>query len=167
MQKSDNLQYDMLGRWVAGTNDSSTMRQKLQVCVFFIISYKIICKNYFYLFSYYSRISHQTKYQFCFQKKAHHKSFLIEDFDSKLVSGIVLLRESFSFVLVLIADNSFNGKRRKNPSHFNGIRLARCSTSVLLFGCWLMNHVIYLKLRQNVKDWTNSQNDNFFLLKIQ
>ena len=25
----------------------------------------------------------------------------------------------------------------------------RCSTFVLVFGCWLMNHVIYLKLRQN------------------
>ena len=23
-----------------------------------------------------------------------------------------------------------------------------CSTSVLVFGCWLMNHVTYLKLRQ-------------------
>ena len=27
-----------------------------------------------------------------------------------------------------------------------------CFTSVLVFGCWLMNHVIYLKLRQTVLD---------------
>ena len=27
-------------------------------------------------------------------------------------------------------------------------RKLRCSTSVLVFGCWVMNHVIYLKLRE-------------------
>ena len=27
--------------------------------------------------------------------------------------------------------------------------LLRCSTSVFFFSCWLMNHVIYLKLRRN------------------
>ena len=34
------------------------------------------------------------------------------------------------------------GKSRENRAK------PRCSTSVLVFGCWLMNHVIHLKLRQ-------------------
>jgi hypothetical protein len=34
-QKSDNLQYNMLVRWVAGTNDSSTKRLMFQVLFFF------------------------------------------------------------------------------------------------------------------------------------
>ena len=33
--KSDNLQYDTLGRWVAGTNDSSNKRLMFQVLFFF------------------------------------------------------------------------------------------------------------------------------------
>ena len=49
-QKSDNLQYNTLGRWVAGTNDSSTKRLMFQVLFFFIISCKILCKNRFNLF---------------------------------------------------------------------------------------------------------------------
>ena len=48
--KSDNLQYNTLGCWVAGTNDSSTKRLIFQVLFFFIISCKILCKNHFNLF---------------------------------------------------------------------------------------------------------------------
>ena len=36
-----------------------------------------------------------------------------------------------------------------------------CSTSVLVFGCWPMKHVTYLKLRKNlnvVTSWANTQN---------
>ena len=46
-QKSDNLQYNMLGRRVAGTNDSSTKRLMFQVLLFFIISCKTYCKKSF------------------------------------------------------------------------------------------------------------------------
>ena len=45
--KSDNLQYDMLGRWDDGTIVSSTKRLMFQVLFFFIISCKILCKNPF------------------------------------------------------------------------------------------------------------------------
>ena len=45
--KSDNLQYDMLGRWVDGTIVSSTKRLMFQVFFFFIKSGKIHCKNLF------------------------------------------------------------------------------------------------------------------------
>ena len=86
------------------------------------------------------------------------------NFDSKLVSGIVLLRESFSFVLVLIADNSFNGKRRKNPSHFNGIRLARCSTSFFIF-CLLAHEsgdLSQAETKLTLAKKAEQQNDNFF-----
>ena len=40
----------------------------------------------------------------------------------------------------------------------------RCSTSVLVFGCWLMSHVIYLQLRQK---WLllQAQQINFFQSK--
>ena len=41
--KSDNLQYNTLVRWVAGTNDSSTNCLMFQVLFFFIISCKILC----------------------------------------------------------------------------------------------------------------------------
>ena len=54
--KSNNLQYNRLGRWVAGTNNSSTKRLMFQVLFFFIISCKILCKNSFNLFSYFSII---------------------------------------------------------------------------------------------------------------
>ena len=33
--KSDNLQYNMLGRWVDGTNNSSTKRLMFQALFFF------------------------------------------------------------------------------------------------------------------------------------
>ena len=39
--KSDNLQYDILARWVTGTNDSSSKRLMLQALFFFIISYRL------------------------------------------------------------------------------------------------------------------------------
>ena len=39
--KSDNLQYNTLGHWVAGTNDSSTKRLMFQALFFFIISYRL------------------------------------------------------------------------------------------------------------------------------
>ena len=39
--KSDNLQYNTLGRWVTGTNDTSTKRLMFQVLFFFIISCRV------------------------------------------------------------------------------------------------------------------------------
>ena len=109
-------------------------------------------------------ISKLPESQICFHKKGHRRSFFKKDFDSKLVSGIVLLRESFSFVLVLIADNSFNGKRRKNPSHFNGIRLARCSTSFFIF-CLLAHEsgdLSQAETKLTLAKKAEQQNDNFF-----
>ena len=47
--KSDNLQYNMLDRLVAGTNNSSTKHLMFQILFFFIISCKILCKNRFNL----------------------------------------------------------------------------------------------------------------------
>ena len=41
MMKSVNLQYNTLGRWVDGPNDSSTKRLMFQVLFFFIISYRL------------------------------------------------------------------------------------------------------------------------------
>ena len=50
--------------------------------------------------------------------------------------------------------------------------LLRCSTSVLFFGCWLMNHMTYLNLKQKyhmlkakqIHNFTTifTQNDDFF-----
>jgi hypothetical protein len=40
-QKSVNLQYDTLGRWDYGSNNSSTKRLRFQVSFFFIISYRL------------------------------------------------------------------------------------------------------------------------------
>ena len=40
--KSDNLQYNMLGRWVDGTNDSLTKCLMFQALFFFHIFYRII-----------------------------------------------------------------------------------------------------------------------------
>ena len=51
--KSDNLQYNMLGRWVDGTIVSSTKCLMFQVLFFFIISCKILYKNPFNLFSHF------------------------------------------------------------------------------------------------------------------
>ena len=39
--KSVNLQYDTLGRWVDGPNNSLTKRLMFQVLFFFIISYRL------------------------------------------------------------------------------------------------------------------------------
>ena len=39
--KSNNLQYNMLGHWVDGTNDSSTKRLMFQALFFLIISYRL------------------------------------------------------------------------------------------------------------------------------
>ena len=47
LQKSVNLQYNMLIRLANGTNDSSTKRLMFQVLFFFIKSCKILCKNLF------------------------------------------------------------------------------------------------------------------------
>ena len=52
LQKSVNLQYNMLIRLANGTNDSSTKRLMFQVLFFFIKSCKILCKNPFNLFFY-------------------------------------------------------------------------------------------------------------------
>ena len=41
LQKSDNLQYNMLGCWVDGTNDSLTNRPCSKHYFFFIISYRL------------------------------------------------------------------------------------------------------------------------------
>ena len=46
MLKSDNLQYNTLGRWVAGTNDSSTKRLMLQAL--FFISYRLRARKTLY-----------------------------------------------------------------------------------------------------------------------
>ena len=51
--KSDNLQYDTLGRWVDWPNDSLTKHLMFQVLFFFTISCKILCKNCFNLFFYF------------------------------------------------------------------------------------------------------------------
>ena len=59
--KSVNLQYNTLGHWFAGTNDSSTKRLMFQVLFFFIISSKIHCKNCFNLFSYFFRAATAAK----------------------------------------------------------------------------------------------------------
>ena len=53
IQKSDNLQYNTLDCWFAGTNDSSTKCLMFQV-FFFMISWKILCKNGFNVFSIFS-----------------------------------------------------------------------------------------------------------------
>ena len=50
LQKLDNLQYNTLDCWVAGTNHSLTNRLMYQVLFFFIISSKILCKNPFNFF---------------------------------------------------------------------------------------------------------------------
>ena len=50
--KSNNLQYNTLGHWIDGTNNSSTNRLMFQVLFSFIISCKILCKNCFNLFFY-------------------------------------------------------------------------------------------------------------------
>ena len=39
--KSDNLQYNTLARWLAGTNDSSNKCLIVQESYFFIISYRL------------------------------------------------------------------------------------------------------------------------------
>ena len=53
-QKSDNLQYNTLLPWVAGTNDSSTKCLMFpSIIPFFIISCKTICKNCLNLFIYF------------------------------------------------------------------------------------------------------------------
>ena len=38
--KSDNLQYNTLAHWVAGMNDTLTMRLMFQALFFFIVSYR-------------------------------------------------------------------------------------------------------------------------------
>ena len=53
LSKSVNLQYNTLSRLDDGTNDSSTKRLMFQVLFFFMISWKILCKNPFNLFSYF------------------------------------------------------------------------------------------------------------------
>ena len=59
--KFDNLQYNMLVRWVPGTNDWSTKCLMFQVLSFFIISCKILCRNCFNLLDTWlmSRSSHR------------------------------------------------------------------------------------------------------------
>ena len=52
--KSVNLQYNTLVRLDDGTNKSSTKRLMFQVLFFFMISRKILYKNPFNLFSYFS-----------------------------------------------------------------------------------------------------------------
>ena len=48
--KSDNLQYNTLVRWFAGTNDLSTKRLMFQ-CHFFIISSRLrALKTFFFMF---------------------------------------------------------------------------------------------------------------------
>ena len=54
--KFDNLQYNMLVRWVPGTNDWSTKCLMFQVLSFFIISCKILCKNPFNFFYNFKKI---------------------------------------------------------------------------------------------------------------
>ena len=52
--KSDIFQYNILVRWVAGTNDSAaTKRLMFQVFFFFMISCRILRKNTFNLFVYF------------------------------------------------------------------------------------------------------------------
>ena len=48
--KSENLQYNTLGRWVDGPNDSSTKRLMFQALFFFIISCRLIALKLFILF---------------------------------------------------------------------------------------------------------------------
>ena len=50
--KSVNLQYITLGCLDDGTNESATKRLMIQVLFFFMLSYKILFKNPFNLFSY-------------------------------------------------------------------------------------------------------------------
>ena len=41
----------------------------------------------------------------------------------------------------------------------------RCSTCLLVFGCWDLSHVIFLKLRKKkncLQTWGNSQKDNYY-----
>ena len=49
-QKSDNLQYNTLGRWVDGTNNSSTKRLMFQALFFFIISYRLRAPKTLYFY---------------------------------------------------------------------------------------------------------------------
>ena len=49
--KSDNLQYNTLGRCVNGTNVSSTKRLMFQALSFFIISYRLRVLNNFIFFA--------------------------------------------------------------------------------------------------------------------
>ena len=53
IKKSVNLQYIKLGCLDDGTNESSTKSLMFQVLFFFMISFKILCKNPFNLFSYF------------------------------------------------------------------------------------------------------------------
>ena len=52
-QKSVNLQYNTLGRLDDGSIESSTKHLMFQVLFFFMISFKILCKNPLNLFSYF------------------------------------------------------------------------------------------------------------------
>ena len=52
--KSVNLQYNTLGCLDDGTNELSTKRLMFQELFFFMISRKILCKNPFIFFSYFS-----------------------------------------------------------------------------------------------------------------
>ena len=70
--KSDNLQYDMLGRWIDGTIVSSTKCLMFQVLFFFIISYRLRALKTLY-----------------FYKKMNWKDFC-KEFCKKLWKKIVL-----------------------------------------------------------------------------
>ena len=50
VQKSDNLQYNMLGRWFAGTNDSSNKHLMFQVLFFSYFLQKSLQESFQFIF---------------------------------------------------------------------------------------------------------------------
>ena len=64
--KSVNLQYDTLGRWVDGPNNSLTKRLMFQVLFFFIISYRLRALKTLYF--YFCKVIKKKKIERMFAK---------------------------------------------------------------------------------------------------
>ena len=62
--KSVNLQYDTLGRWVDGPNNSLTKRLMFQVLFSFIISYRLMpypCSHFYFDIKFGNRLYSKEK----------------------------------------------------------------------------------------------------------
>ena len=95
------------------------------------------------------------------------KKYLIDL--SHLFSSMALINEIMNTPLLFIintcvvllwvfAASIMSSLLQSCNQHFRGF------TYPLVFDCWLLDHVIYLKLRKKVLflSWANSQNDNYF-----